>query len=193
MVISGPSGAGKSSICQRLLEMPELNAQLSVSATTRSPRPGEVDGVHYRFITPEDFDRLEESGGLLESAEVFADRYGTPQEGVDEALSRGKTVLLDIDVQGARTLRKKGIEGLYYFIAPPSLETLEKRLRDRKTEGPMSLSRRLAAVKIEMSAQDEYDRTFVNDDLERVSGEIRAAILAIKPSEKGDPEQEELS
>lgn len=177
-MISGPSGAGKSSICQRLLLMPDLDAQLSVSATTRPPRPGEVDGEHYQFLSREEFTSLEEAGGLLESATVFGDRYGTPRCQVEKGLAEGRTVLLDIDVQGARQLRDKEIDALYLFVTPPSLEVLEERLRGRRTEGPEALSRRLAGARRELDAQGEYDRSFLNDDVDRVAKEIEEAILS---------------
>lgn len=187
VVISGPSGVGKSSICERLLGMTDLDARLSVSVTTRPPRPGEVDGEHYRFLGREEFDRLVKAGDLLESAEVFGHRYGTPRAPVDEGVRDGRVVLLDIDVQGGRQLREKGVDALYVFIVPPSMEALEERLRGRRTEAAEALRRRLDGARKEMEAQKDYDCVFVNDDLERVTAEVRGAILSWR--ERGSPDE----
>jgi guanylate kinase len=185
VVISGPSGSGKSSICERLLAMEDLRAELSISATTRTARPGEIHGKHYLFLSREEFRRLEEDGGLLESAEVFGFRYGTPRKPIQRALEEGRTVLLDIDVQGARQLRMKGVEALYVFVAPPSLEVLEVRLRGRRTESAEALQRRLDGARREMEARTEYDHCVVNDDLHRASEEVRRAILAMDQGRVG--------
>lgn len=162
--------------------MSDLDARMSVSATTRASRPEEVHGKHYLFLSKEEFHRLEESGGLLESAEIFGERYGTPKAAVEEELRQGRVVLLDIDVQGARQLRVGKTDGLYIFILPPSLQVLEERLRGRKTEGAEALQRRLHGARQEMAAQGEYDLRFVNDDVDQVTARVREAILSVKES-----------
>ncbi|MBL8860828.1 MAG: guanylate kinase [Planctomycetes bacterium] len=174
LVISGPSGAGKSTICKKLLEDPRV--EFSVSATTRKPRPGEVDGRDYRFLSREDFRRLIQEGAFLEHAEVYGNLYGTLREPVRVALSQGKVYLLEIDVQGANQLRALGEPGLYVFIAPPDFEELRKRLVARGTEAPEVLERRLHKAEDEWRERVKYDHIVVNDDLARAVGEVRRLV-----------------
>ncbi len=174
LVISGPSGAGKSTICKKLLD--DSRVQFSVSATTRKPRPGEVDGRDYRFILPEDFRRMISEGAFLEHAEVYGNLYGTLRAPVRDALVSGKVYLLEIDVQGANQLRALGEPGLYVFIAPPDFEELRKRLVARGTEAPEVLERRLHKAEDEWRERVNYDHIVVNDDLTRAVAEVRRLV-----------------
>lgn len=169
VVISGPSGVGKSTLIARLVR--NARVRLAVSATTRSPRPGEVDGVHYRFLAKAEFLELRDRGGLLESAEVHGNFYGTPETEVMPWLGRGYTVILDIDTQGYRAIKNRML-ATGIFLAPPSVENLEERLRQRGTESDEKLKKRLENGRVEMAAVGEYDHVVVNDDVERAAGEI---------------------
>ena len=167
VVLSGPSGVGKSTVIQRLRrERPEV--WLSVSATTRAPRPGETDGVEYFFVSPEGFDALVASGGMLEWAEFAGHRYGTPRGPVEERLAAGLPVLLEIELQGARQVRAAMPAALLVFLAPPTWDDLVSRLVGRGTETPDVIERRLATARVELAAQSEFDVVLVNDDLEDV-------------------------
>ena len=171
-VLAGPTAVGKGSVGQALRERhPEL--VVSVSATTRSPRPGEVDGVHYLFKTDEEFDALVESGLMLEWATVHGvHRYGTPAPPVDEALKAGKPVLLEIDLDGARQVMKTRPDALFVFLAPPSWDELVRRLVGRGTEDEEERARRLQTAKVEMAAESEFDVTVTNDDLDDAVTEL---------------------
>src|SRR6266480_5241170 len=148
-VITGPSGVGKGTLIRRLLErMPEL--ELSVSATTRPPRPGERDGVDYHFLTEEEFDRMVHDGRLLEHATYSGNRYGTPRSEVEPRLAAGRSVVLEIEVQGARQVREAMPEAVQVFIAPPSPAALRERLEGRGTDRPEAIARRLAAAEEEL-------------------------------------------
>lgn len=164
-VVSGPAGAGKGTIMSRIVEEVP-GAWLSVSATTRAPRPGEVDGVHYFFVSDEEFDKLVNEHGLLEWAQVHANRYGTPRSSVEEHIAAGDQVFLEIDVQGGFQIREQIPETHLIFIEPPSLEELEHRLRGRGTESEESIALRMRNAKIELSRKMEYDKRFVNDNLD---------------------------
>lgn len=181
-VLAGPTAVGKGTVSADLRERyPEV--WLSVSATTRSPRPGEVDGVHYHFLTTEEFDRLDAEGELLESAIVHGqNRYGTPRGPVEARLSAGEPALLEIDLQGARQVRETMPDARFVFLAPPSWEELERRLVGRGTEGPEERERRLATARIELAAESEFDHVIINDDVHRATDELVSVIgLAPRP------------
>jgi guanylate kinase len=180
-VITGPSGVGKGTLIRRLLErLPEL--ELSVSATTRDPRPGERDGVDYHFISDEEFDRLAREGQLLEHATYSGHRYGTPRAEVEPRLPDGRSVVLEIEVQGARQVREAMPEAVQVFIAPPSPEALRERLVGRGTDRPEEIERRLKVARSELEARDEFGHVVVNDDLDRAVEElvdlVRSAVSA---------------
>ncbi|AWT41957.1 MULTISPECIES: guanylate kinase [Streptomyces] len=174
-VLSGPSGVGKSTVVAHMRkEHPEV--WLSVSATTRKPRPGEQHGVHYFFVTDEEMDKLIANGELLEWAEFAGNRYGTPRAAVLERLEAGEPVLLEIDLQGARQVRESMPEAQLLFLAPPSWEELVRRLTGRGTESPEVIERRLEAAKTELAAEPEFDRTLVNTSVEDVARELLALM-----------------
>lgn len=180
VIIAGPAGVGKGSIVSGLLSR-RSDFTLSVSATTRSPRPSETDGVEYFFIDDEQFDRLVAQGEMLEWAWVFGlNRYGTPRKPVDESISSGKTVILEIDLDGARQLRKTAPDAIHIFIKPPSFEELQKRLKGRGTESEEQLEARLKTAEVELAAVDEFDRVFINDDLEKTIEEVLDYIVQRK-------------
>ena len=164
-LLTGPSGVGKGTLVARLLERhPQL--WLSVSATTRAPREGEQDGVHYFFHSRESFDQLVSEGGLLEWAEFAGNCYGTPKQPVMERLELGTPVLLEIELEGARQVRRSFPEALQIFLAPPSFEELEQRIRGRGTEMEAAIANRLDRARTELQAQQEFDAVVINDDLE---------------------------
>jgi guanylate kinase len=171
IVLAGPSGVGKGAIVARLLAaLPDL--ELSISATTRRPRPKEDEGRHYYFVDRADFDRMIAAGGFLEWADIFGERYGTPREPVERALAEGRDVLVEIDVQGARQVKAANPGAYMVFIKPPSLTELERRLRTRATETDQQVRRRLAKAADELAAEPEFDVTVVNDDLEQAAREV---------------------
>ena len=164
-VISGPSGAGKGTLVARLLEMVP-DTWVSVSCTNRSPRAGELEGVHYYFKTRDEFMGLAENGGLLEWAEYSGNCYGTPRQVVEQRMAEGAQVILEIDMQGGFQIRQKLPQAHLVFIEPPSMEVLEARLRGRGTETEEAISARLEAARLELSRKMEYDYLLVNDDLD---------------------------
>ena len=177
IVVSGPSGAGKSTVIGKVMER-RSDLCFSVSATTRKPRDGEVDGVNYFFVTGTEFDRMIGDDELLEHAEYNRDNYGTPRAYVEEKRRAGMHVLLDIEVQGARQVRERVPEAIKIFIIPPSLQVLEQRLRGRGTETGEQLQRRLARARGEYREADFYDYVVINDNLETAANELNAIITA---------------
>lgn len=174
-VISGPSGAGKGTLISCLTQrFPGI--WVSVSATTRTPRPGEVDGVDYYFLTEEEFEQTIADDGFLEYALVHGKHYGTLKRSVDEHISRGEQVILEIDVQGARQVKQSMPDAHFIFIEPPSIEELERRLRGRNTETEEQINKRLDTALLELSAKMEYDVQLVNEDLETAYGQLEAYI-----------------
>ena len=174
-VLSGPSGVGKSTVVAHMRKVhPEV--WLSVSATTRRPRPGEKHGVQYYFVEDDEFDKLVANGELLEWAEFAGNRYGTPRAAVLDKLATGVPVLLEIDLQGARLVRGAMDEAQLVFLAPPSWDELVRRLTGRGTEPPEVIERRLAAAKIELAAEPEFDITLVNTSVEDVARELLALM-----------------
>ena len=177
IVVSGPSGAGKSTVIGKVMER-RSDLCFSVSATTRKPRDGEVDGVNYFFVTGTEFDRMIGDDELLEHAEYNRDNYGTPRAYVEEKRRAGMHVLLDIEVQGARQVRERVPEAIKIFIIPPSLQVLEQRLRGRGTETEEQIQRRLARARGEYREADFYDYVVINDNLETAADELNAIITA---------------
>ncbi|NXY94386.1 guanylate kinase [Streptomyces sp. BR123] len=174
-VLSGPSGVGKSTVVAHMRKVhPEV--WLSVSATTRKPRPGERHGVHYFFVNDDEFDKLIANGELLEWAEFAGNRYGTPRGAVTERLENGEPVLLEIDLQGARLVRESMPEARLVFLAPPSWEELVRRLTGRGTESAEVIERRLETAKVELAAESEFDTTLVNTSVEDVARELLALM-----------------
>lgn len=167
VVLSGPSGVGKSTVVRELRDR-HPQVWVSVSATTRFPRPGEVDGVHYRFVTREQFEKLVAEDGFLEWAEFAGNLYGTPREPVLEHLAAGQPVLLEIDLQGARQVRAAMPQATLVFLAPPSWDELMRRLTGRGTEPAEVVARRLAVAREEVAAEPEFDVTLVNTSVEAV-------------------------
>jgi guanylate kinase len=175
VVIAGPSGVGKGTVHARVREaLPD--SVLSVSATTRPARPHERDGVDYRFVDREGFEAMVTGDELLEWAEYADHLYGTPRAAVEAAVADGRTVVLDIEVQGAVQVRHRDPEALLIFLAPPSFEELERRLRGRGTEDEDYLARRLAIAREEVAQRDRFDVVVVNDDLDRCVAQVLAAI-----------------
>lgn len=178
LVLSSPSGAGKSTLSRMLLEKDD-NISLSVSATTRSSRPGEVDGEDYHFYSQAQFDGLVESDGFLEYATVFDHSYGTPAAPVEAALQAGKDVLFDIDWQGTQQLNQKvGADLVSVFILPPSKEELEKRLKNRAQDSDEVVAKRMSKANSEISHWAEYDYVIVNDDIEKAEKELFTILNA---------------
>ncbi|MEB3324636.1 MAG: guanylate kinase [Cyanobacteriota bacterium] len=170
-VLSGPSGVGKGTLVRGLLERhPQL--WLSVSATTRPPREGEVEGEHYFFLTPEAFERHVKEGGFLEWATFAGNSYGTPRAAVEQRLAAGQPVLLEIELEGARQVRRTFPAGLQIFVAPPSFEELERRIRERGTDQEEAIRKRLARAQEELAAATEFDAVLVNGTLDVAAREL---------------------
>lgn len=183
-VVSGPSGAGKGTLLSQVIErIPD--AWVSVSATTRSPRPGEIEGVHYFFLDTDHFKSLVEQDGFLEWAQVHDNYYGTLKQSVIDHMNVGDQVILEIDVQGALQVRKALPEAHLVFIEPPSLEELERRLRQRGTETEDVISSRMKTAEVELAQKMEYDVQVVNDDLERAVDELVEVINSFANDTKG--------
>jgi guanylate kinase len=174
-VLSGPSGVGKGSVVAEIRRH-HPSVWLSVSVTTRSPRPGETDGVEYHFVSRAEFDRMVAAGELLEHAEYAGNCYGTPRQPVEERLAAGLPALLEIELQGARQVREAMPEAQFVFLAPPSWEELVRRLTGRGTEDDGTIRARLDAGKIELGAEKEFDVVVVNDRVERAAKELVALL-----------------
>ncbi len=179
IVITGPSAVGKGTIVRALLRQ-ATDVRFSVSVTTRPPRPGEVDGVEYFFVSDEEFDNLVVGDQLLEWAEVYGKRYGTPREQVEKATAAGQNIILDIDINGARQVRQRFSEGVFVFVVPPSVAELEARIRRRGTESEEAIAHRLAAVPGWLQEGLSYEYVLVNDRLETAVEQLRAVIIAEK-------------
>ncbi len=176
-VISGPSGAGKSVLIQRILQdLPSI--RFSVSSTTRAPRPGEVDGVNYHFLSRDQFQHDIDTGRFLEHAQFSGNFYGTNRHEIEEAAKAGHDLLLDIEVQGARQLQEKGVEAVYIFVIPPSFAELERRLRSRNTESEAAIERRLKQASDDVSHLHQYQFVIVNDNLEEAYSRLRSIFVA---------------
>lgn len=178
IVLSAPSGTGKSTIINELMKRPELKLGFSVSATSRAPRGLEQNGVHYYFLSSEEFERRVQAGDFVEWAEVYkGTRYGTLVSEVERVTGAGNNLIMDVDVEGALNVKKRfGNEALLIFIEPPTLHVLEQRLRDRATDDEASIGKRLAKAEYEMTFAPRYDRTVINDDLSRAVDEVDGII-----------------
>ena len=186
-VLAGPTAVGKGSVAAWIREH-RPDVWISVSATTRPPRPGEVDGRHYRFVSEEEFERLQQAGEFLESALVHGRAwYGTLRTPLLEALARGVPALLEIDLQGARQVRQSMPEALLVFLAPPSWEELLRRLAGRGTESQAERDARLRTAREEMVAAGEFDVTIVNDDVRRAAQELVSLISPAAPADARNP------
>jgi len=175
-VLSGPSGGGKTSVCDELVRR-RGDVAFSVSATTRAPRAEEVDGRHYRFVDRERFERMAEAGELLEWAEVHGEMYGTPRDQL-EGIREGRTLLLDVDVQGARDVRRRVRESVLVFVLPPSAESMMTRLRNRGSEDEDTLRRRMRTALAELEAVGEFDYAVVNEHLDSTVDAVEAILEA---------------
>ncbi|TDY61807.1 guanylate kinase [Aminivibrio pyruvatiphilus] len=178
-VLSGPSGAGKGTLRKKVFETVQ-GIRFSISCTTRPPRQGEKEGIDYRFISEEAFLSLLKEDKFLEHAEVHGHYYGTLREDVEQALSGGLDMVLEIDVQGAFQIREKMPESVLVFVSPPSLEELEHRLRERGTESGEHLRLRMKNARLEMMKAKDYDYVIVNDDAERASEELKSVITGYR-------------
>ncbi|BAH44711.1 MULTISPECIES: guanylate kinase [Brevibacillus] len=177
LVLSGPAGVGKGTVCKALREvMPGL--VYSVSATTRQPRPGEVEGVNYFFKSQEEFKRMIEEDALLEWAEYVGNYYGTPRQFVDDMLNEGRDVILEIEVQGALQVKESFPQGTFLFLAPPDLNELENRIVGRGTESQEIIRKRMEVARAEIELMDHYDYVVVNDVIESACDRIQAIITA---------------
>lgn len=176
-VVSAPSGAGKTSLCRAITDSLE-NLMHSISYTTRSPRPGELDGRDYYFVTHERFQEMINAGDFAEWAEVHGNLYGTSRRVLDDMLARGTDVILDIDTQGAKQIKQKFGRAVFMFIMPPSLDILEERLRNRRSDDEAEIKKRMRRAKDEIRDYKMYDYIIVNRDFDRALSELRCIIIA---------------
>ena len=179
LVVSGPSGAGKGTICKALLNKND-QIKLSVSATTRKPRNGEVHGVNYFFIEKEEFTKMIENGEFLEHAQIYDNFYGTPKAAIIECLEKGQDVILEIEMQGARQIKEVYPEGVFIFVLPPSLEELKSRIVGRGTETQEEIEKRFSCAFEEINQIVNYDYFIVNEDIEKSVNDVEAIISAEK-------------
>ena len=179
LVVSGPSGAGKGTICKALLNKND-QIKLSVSATTRKPRNGEVHGVNYFFIEKEEFAKMIENGEFLEYAQIYDNFYGTPKAAIIECLEKGQDVILEIEMQGARQIKEVYPEGVFIFVLPPSLEELKSRSVGRGTETQEEIEKRFSCAFEEINQIVNYDYFIVNEDIEKSVSDVEAIICAEK-------------
>ena len=179
LVVSGPSGAGKGTICKALLNKND-QIKLSVSATTRKPRNGEVHGVNYFFIEKEEFAKMIENGEFLECAQIYDNFYGTPKAAIIECLEKGQDVILEIEMQGARQIKEVYPEGVFIFVLPPSLEELKSRIVGRGTETQEEIEKRFSCAFEEINQIVNYDYFIVNEDIEKSVSDVEAIICAEK-------------
>ena len=179
LIISGPSGTGKGTLVQKLMES-DPSFHFSCSVTTRAPRDGEINGVHYHFVSEEEYQRLVSENAFLEHAKVHANFYGTLRKPVEEMMAEGKNVLLDIDTQGAVNVMSNAADYVSIFILPPSFAELENRLRGRNTDAPDVIERRLRNARAEVKMLDQYQYSIVNDDLEAAFTQLQHIVSAEK-------------
>ena len=179
LLVSGPSGAGKGTICKALLNKND-QIKLSVSATTRKPRNGEVHGVNYFFIEKEEFTKMIENGEFLEYAQIYDNFYGTPKAAIIECLEKGQDVILEIEMQGARQIKEVYPEGVFIFVLPPSLEELKSRIVGRGTETQEEIEKRFSCAFEEINQIVNYDYFIVNEDIEKSVSDVEAIICAEK-------------
>ena len=188
IVVSGPSGAGKGTICKELISRDE-SIVVSVSATTRAPRNGEVEGISYHYLDRNQFEEMIDSDGFLEHAKVYDNYYGTPKKFVIDHIVKGDNVLLEIDIQGALQVKKKYPEGIFVFILPPSMKELKSRIVGRGSETPESLEKRLSSAYSEIEYIKNYDYFIVNDKVHHATDILQSIILAEKCRVAADIEQ----
>ena len=179
VILSSPSGAGKSTLARRLMDW-DPSLRFSVSATTRAPRPGEIDGVHYYFTSADDFRRMVQQDQMLEHAEVFGNLYGSPRAPVEAAMRDGRDTLFDVDWQGGQQIRASALGGhvVSIFVLPPSLPELERRLRARGQDSETVIAGRMLKSRSEISHWAEYDYVLVNDDLDETEARLRAILTS---------------
>ncbi|MBE6940471.1 MAG: guanylate kinase [Ruminococcaceae bacterium] len=186
-IVSGPSGVGKSTVLKALFAQ-RSDLYFSVSATTRAPREGEVDGTHYHFLTQTEFEEMIGRDEFLEHAQYVGNYYGTPKKYVDAAMEEGRDVILDIEVQGAQQICAKRPETVRIFVGPPSWQELERRLTARGTDTPEKVQQRLQRARVEMQSAEEYDYLVINDQLEQAVEELKAILCAehCRPADRLD-------
>lgn len=180
IVISGPSGAGKGTVCKQLLSLGIPELELSVSATTRKPRNGEIEGISYFYKSKEEFIKMIDNNEFIEYAQVYDNFYGTPKSYVQEKLDSGKDVILEIDIQGAMQVKKNNPEGVFVFIMPPSFEELKHRIVTRGTESKEDILKRMHEAYREVCSSRNYDYVVINDDVHAAAEKVKSIITAEK-------------